>query len=88
MTTDIALIKNMIDMNHKSLRMTIDKMEKTYEDHDTTLYGRGNHEGQVAKVSRALALTEKLKTHASYDRWIQGTLITLILILFGAVFHK
>lgn len=53
---------------------------KWMEKHDLIILGDGDKPGLAGKVN---AFTEDFKSHVINDRWIQGSILTIVLVLLG-----
>ena len=72
MHTDIAVIKNMLEANHKALRADIKRNAENIAKHDKTLYGNGD-KGLTSIRDGFGSLVKSFKDHTIQDRWIMGT---------------
>lgn len=73
--TDLSILINKVDNNHKGLRETIERNQALIDKIDKTIYGNGN-DGLTTSNKRIMdsvvTLEKNLDSHTIWDRWIIG----------------
>lgn len=83
--TGTALLKNVVDTNHKAIIHSLDRLMTISEKHEKTLYGNGTV-GLTAKVGEAMGVKKLLEDHTTVDKWMFGILITMEIGIFVKLF--
>lgn len=84
--TNIAILMKTVESNHHSLKGSVQAHTMLLERHDNTLYGDQN--GVTVKISEVSQIRKEQQDHNIQDRWMFGTVITMLIFVLGKMFLK